>query len=447
MHPNEYKQSIQERADLVRVCDEIFTVAKVDSRSLTPAEREKIKASQDRIQSLNISITLLEAERERQRAKPVEHSPYSSIDAGGGRPGAIHTLTRFDASAAARAERSYSRLFGSPTAQGWNSLEEFFTVVNSSMFDPRLKAAAKESEGSSGGFFVPDQYAAEILDKALESEIVRPRAQVVPMTSVTRKVAGFDSLDNSSGSLYGAFTAQWLSESATITDQTPKVRAIELRARKLGLFVGSSNELIEDGASFETLLGAAMIAATGWHLDNSFLNGTGAGQPLGVLNDASLISIAKEVGQLADTILYENVVKMFSRLHPACVNNSVWVANPTTLPQLLQLTLGVGTAGVFLPAVREANGGYTLLTRPLLLTEKLPALGDKGDILLADFSQYTVGLRREISLEKSMHVGFQEDEAAYRTIVRADGTGRWGAPFKPKNGDTLSWCVTLDARA
>lgn len=115
--------------------------------------------------------------------------------------------------------------------------------------------------------------------------------------------------------------------------------------------------MLEDGQSFEEMLSAGLTAATAWELDNGFLNGTGAGQPLGVLNDPALITITKETGQLAATILYENVAKMFSRLHPACVATSVWVANSAAIPQMLQMTLGVGTAGVFFPVLNQ-NGTH-----------------------------------------------------------------------------------------
>ncbi len=97
--------------------------------------------------------------------------------------------------------------------------------------------------------------------------------------------------------------------------------------------------------------------------------------------------------------------------------------NSNTIPQLLTLVVG-----------------------EVLATEKLPGLGTKGDIMLVDFSQYSIGLRKEVVLQKSMHVGWQTDESGYRVILRADGQGRWSKVVTPRNGDTLSWCVTLAAR-
>ena len=190
-----------------------------------------------------------------------------------------------------------------------------------------------------------------------------------------------------------------------------------------------------------------MIASIGWYLDYGFLRGTGAGEPLGVLNDPAKITVAKQAEQAADTVVYTNLAKMLARLHPACVSNSVWVASPTTIPPLLELTIDVGTAGSHIPVSKElGGGGFSILTRPVIFTEKMPALGTEGDIGLYDFSQYSVGLRKEVGVEKSIHPGFASDASYYRSILRGDGQGRWSQPLTPKNGDTLSWCVTLADR-
>jgi len=46
-------------------------------------------------------------------------------------------------------------------------------------------------------------------------------------------------------------------------------------------------------------------------MDYAFINGTGEGQPLGIINDPALITVDKEDSQAAATITYQNVVNMF----------------------------------------------------------------------------------------------------------------------------------------
>ena len=328
---------------------------------------------------------------------------------------------------------------------GFTSRSEFMDLIYSGMSDPRL-SALNEGSGSAGGFLTPTAYAAEMLDAAMENSIVMPRARIYPMQTDTKKIAGFDASTNTSGTLFGGIESQWLAEEGTASVTNPDVRQITLKAKKLALLCTTSNELLADGMNISGQLNEGLSTANSWFLDYAFLRGTGAGQPLGVLNDPALVSVAEESEQDSDSIVYENLTKMLARLHPGCFQNAVWIANPTCIPELLQMSYTVGVAGSHVKVLDQLPDGWRMLTRPVLFTEKLPTLGDKGDIMLVDFSQYAIGLRKEITIEKSGHVYFTSDKTAWRAITRIDGQGRWDGPFTPANGDTQSWCVCLDAR-
>ena len=177
-----------------------------------------------------------------------------------------------------------------------------------------------------------------------------------------------------------------------------------------------------------------------------FLNGSGAQEPLGVLNCPSVISVDKEAAQANDTIVYENISNMFARMYPAGRSRAIWLANETTIPQLLSLTVDVGTSGEVIKVFNENNGNFSILGRPVVFTPNLPVLGDANDIVFVDLSQYAIGIRREMRLEKSNIPGWTQDLVSYRVIVRVDGMGTWESAITPRNGDTLSWCVGLAAR-
>ena len=123
------------------------------------------------------------------------------------------------------------------------------------------------------------------------------------------------------------------------------------------------------------------------------------------------------------------------------------MVNNTAIPQLLELTIAVGSGGSVVPVLNERNGEFTMLTRPVVFTEKLPTLDTLGDIVLADFSSYAIGLRTEIQLVVSTHVRFESDELSFRLCVRMDGQPLLSEPITPVNGDTLSPFVTLASRA
>jgi len=426
----------QAKFDLAQKAMAILDRCRAEGRNKTRDEEQLVAELKSALTVVSADLTKAEKEQEADRANERDFTLR--------RLGKTPTDGRMPA-----VGRSFREMFGSvQRSHDFDNPTDFLAAVHSGRHDPRLIRASIHQEGQDpiGGFAVPEELSSQWLDSSLESEIVRPRAQIWPMTAPTRKIPGFNSADHSDG-LFGGLTASWLPETGEADEVTSEMLLMELHAHKLACFARVSNELAADGLGFEQQLNAAMIKTIGWYLDYAFLRGTGAGTPLGVLNDKALITVAKEGGQTAATIIYTNLVKMFARLAPQCLANSIWLANSTAIPQLLSLYQLVGTTGgSTVPVLSETDGKFTMLTRPVIFTEKLPALGKKGDIVLCDFSQYAIGIRREILLDKSVHVGWATDSTGYRAIMRVDGAGTWSAPIQPKEGDTLSWCVTLAAR-
>ncbi|HNZ65247.1 MAG TPA: phage major capsid protein [Smithella sp.] len=309
-----------------------------------------------------------------------------------------------------------------------------------------FRASMVEGTPSAGGFSVPEPLAAQWLDDNIESEIIRPRATVWPMESATRKVPGWDAADQTGGTLFGGFAMEFLAEEGTGNKQTGKLRVIQLAAKKGAIFVDISNELREDGQGFEAQLDRAMKTSIGYGMDAYFIGGSGAGQPLGIRNDPAKITVAKETGQTADTIIYTNLTKMFSRMYPAGRQRAIWLANDDTIPQLLSLSITMGTAGAHVPVMTESNGQFKILGRPVIFTSHMPTLGDADDIMFVDLSQYAIGIRRGLQLERSNIPGWTQDLMSYRALLRFDGQGTWNAAITPKNGNSLSWCVGLATR-
>jgi HK97 family phage major capsid protein len=174
------------------------------------------------------------------------------------------------------------------------------------------------------------------------------------------------------------------------------------------------------------------------------INGSGVGEPEGVMNSPAIISVAKEVGQAADTITYTNILAMRARCYG--YGNAVWIANHDALPTLAKMSFVVGTGGsaVFVPNTNPA----TLLGRPLFFTEYAKTVGDTGDILLINPTQYLEGTLQPMQSAESVHVRFETHERTFKFWIANDGKSWWRAALTPKNSTaTLSPFVKLDARA
>lgn len=345
-------------------------------------------------------------------------------------------------------KKDHATLYGMNDSYHWKDKSiNFFDAVFSGRHHPDLiKAAMTETVPSDGGFLVPTEYASKIHNVALENEIIMPRCFVQPMKSNEIKIPAMN-IGNHSTNLYGGFTASYVAEAGTITEHDPKVRSMALNAKKLTGMLRFSSELAADIPGGEKQIIDICGKGLAWYRDRAFLKGTGAGEPLGILNAGCTIEVAAESGQKTDTIVYENLTKMVGRLHPACFNNSVWIIQVSAIPQLLGLSQAVGTGGSAYPVLSETNGEWKILTRPVIFTEKTEKLGDKGDVILADLSQYVVGLRSEMRFDMSAHVHFATDELLARLIERHDGQPLWDSALTLEDGtNTVSPFVTLAAR-
>lgn len=300
-----------------------------------------------------------------------------------------------------------------------------------------------------GGFLIPEAMRAEILSHSLEKSVVRPLATVIPMESLTVSIPAIDDTSHATN-VFGGVQAYWSEENAAITESQAAFRRIKLEAEKLALYSEIPNELMADATALSSFLGQRLPEALAWFEDDAFIDGSGAGEPLGFLNGSAVVAVAKETGQAADTILWENVVKMYSRMLPTSHGRAVWIASHDTFPELATMALSVGTGG---SAVWLNNGvagpPMTILGRPVIFTEKAEKLGDQGDLNYVDLSMYLIGDRQSMSVDVSPHFKFQNDVTAVRLIQRVAGRPWVQSALTPRNGSasTLSPFVTIAERA
>ena len=202
----------------------------------------------------------------------------------------------------------------------------------------------------------------------------------------------------------------------------------------------------------DSILRRAFAGEMGFMIDDSIINGDGSGKPQGIIKSGALISQAKETGQAADTIIFENIINMYSRLLPNSRGNAAWFINLEVEPQLWSMVLSAGTAGVpvYMPAGGISGAPFaSLFGRPVIPIEHCQKLGDKGDIILGDMKKYLIADKGLPKVASSMHVQFLTDEMTFRTTFRVDGQTERASALTPKNatsGRTLSNFVTLAAR-
>ena len=339
-------------------------------------------------------------------------------------------------------------------AADWNHFGEFVKAVameaKGRYKDPRLKFATKDmAEGAmaTGGALVPAEYLQNLLKYDGQSNIVRPRARVLPMAGRSLSLPAIDHGVHAvagKSNFYGGVLTYWIEEAGSKEEEDITFDKIELVLHKLCGYTRTSDELMEDSnPTIAAVISMLFGDAIEWKEDYAYLQGNGVGQPLGVVGAPGTFT---QVRAVANNFGYIDAVNMLTHFLP--VKGGVWVMSQSVMPELFTMVDPLG-AYIWHPNVgagAAASAPNSLLGYPVLFTEKTPVLGTTGDVLLCDFSQYLIGDGSNTTLESSIHERFRYDQTTFRLVKRVDGQEWCKAPVLLADGATqVSPFVELDA--
>ena len=433
--------------------------ADAESRHLNEAEEGEIKALLDEFDALQVDIE----RRERMSAQavmlqesggravppaepgePSEPAAAGVIAAGSQPAAAAHFSPRPAPKTnrpSARVEEAGPSRYGQ---HGFHNFGEFALAVqraslrSGAYVDPRLVVNAPSSSSSSGvpadgGYAIPPDFRQEIVRK------VMGEASIVAFTdqqTCSSNALTFPMDETTPWQASGGVRVNWTAEGAKIEESKVALGEATVKLEKIAALLPITEELLSDAPALSRYISSKVPSNIGFALNDAIINGDGVGKPFGLLKSAAMLAVDAEGGQIADTITYSNIVRMWSRLHASGKSRSVWLVNPIVDEQLMMMVFpGAGTAvPVYLPPGGAADTPYArLFGRPIIPTEACPAVGDLGDIILADLSQYmtvtkTEGMRADVS----MHLYFDYDIMAFRFILRFGGKPWWTAPIDGK---------------
>ena len=308
-----------------------------------------------------------------------------------------------------------------------------------------------EAVDSEGGFLVPPTFSNNIFQRVYENDLLS-KTDKYTVTGNSMEFPRIDETSRVDGSRFGGVQAYWADEANTVTATKPKFNRLTLKLKKLMALGYVTDELLADaGTAMDTFLTKQFAGEIEFKVGNAIINGNGAAQPRGILNSDAVVSVAKETGQAAKTIVFENIVNMWARMWAPSRKSAVWFINQDTEPQLSRLVVPGTMPAIpaYMPPGGLSDAPYgTLMGRPVIAIEFAQTLGTVGDIILADLSQYCVISKGSVDTQTSVHLRFDYDEMAYRTTFRMDGDSWWKTALTPFKGtNTQSPSITLATRA
>ncbi|RYE41608.1 MAG: phage major capsid protein [Hyphomicrobiales bacterium] len=415
-------------------------------RTLTAREETRIEEAQE-------SLSVLESEASR-RGRPA------------GRRTNAEVIEDTAAHAQGRGARAHSPIFATPRSGaaghgGFQSTGEFLNAVilssaKGAQADPRLMFDAApttfgtEGVGADGGFAVPPDFRSAIMQKVMgeDSLLSFTDQQTASGNSIT-----FPADETTPWQSSGGIQAYWEVEGGQKTQSKPALTEKTVKLNKVIALVPLTDELLEDAPAMAGYVNKKAPEKINFKVNDAIINGTGVGMPLGILKSPGTVVVAKESAQAADTVVAANIMKLWSALTPSARRNARWLMNADVESQLMGLQFpGTGTAvPVFMPPGGLADSPYgRLLGRPIVYSEAMPALGDEGDIVFGDLSNYLTAVKSGgVRSDVSIHLWFDYDITAFRFVLRIGGQPWWNSAITPyqAGASTRGFFATLAARA
>jgi HK97 family phage major capsid protein len=434
------KPLMDKRDKLRGEADDLLAVADAAGRDLTDDELTRVEGLTTQIEATNKRIDVV------NRLQPTDALPVR-------RTAPEPTTTRTPAATRIPAQP----LTGHGT-HGFANFGEFATTVRRACVGEGdaqqrfLNAASTygaEGVGGDGGFLVPPDFRAAIWEKVANEDSLLSRA--TPFVTANNSIS-FPKDETSPWQTSGGLQCAWDGEASTLTASKPVFQLDTMRLARLSALVPVTEELLEDAPAVESYLRAKVPAKMVSKINTAIVSGNGVGKPLGILNSASLVTVDAETSQDVATIVYANIINMWSRMYAPCRRNAIWLINQDCEPQLMNLAFRESAASP-VPAYMPANGlsaspYSSLMGRPVVPIEACSTIGTAGDIMLVDMTQYMALTKgQQIKTDVSMHLYFDQALTTFRFIMRLNGGPLWTSSITPENGSmTRSWAVALATR-
>lgn len=270
-----------------------------------------------------------------------------------------------------------------------------------------LKATMIESQETVGGFIVPIDFQARIIERLQGLTVVRPLATVV---ATSRDKIEYPVATGGGSQYANAVRVTWVDEQPTSTaaetNLTYGMENVPIYTCMASTPI--SKNLLEDAAyPIEQHLIRSFGSALAINEDNKFLTGDGTNAPQGVLqgtsNGLGLSYGSNGSGGSTDTIDWDGLISTMYAIDSQYRQNARWVGEKATYEVIAKLK---DSNGQYLWRERFGNNvgegmQQQLMGFPALEQESLPTVTTNAfPLIFGDFQGYTIADRVGMSIQR-----------------------------------------------
>lgn len=245
----------------------------------------------------------------------------------------------------------------------------------------QISNVLQEGIDPQGGYLVPDEYDKRLINILTEENVMRTLG-----TNIT--TSGEHKINIAATKP----AAAWIEEGGTLTFGDATFDQIILDAHKLHVAIKVTEELLYDNAfNLENYILTQFGKALSNAEEDAFINGTGVGQPLGILAETGGAQVG--VTSASSTkVTADEIINLVYSLKRPYRKNAVFLANDVCVAELRKLKDNNGQY-LWQPSLQAGEPdrvlGYKVYTSPYF---PVPTAGGTA-VAFGDFSYYNIGDR------------------------------------------------------
>lgn len=245
----------------------------------------------------------------------------------------------------------------------------------------QISDVLSEGVDANGGYLVPEEYDRRLIDVLSEENVMRSLG-----TNIT--TSGEHKINIAATKP----AAAWIEEGGALTFGDATFDQIILDAHKLHVAIKVTEELLYDNAfGLENYIIQQFGKALANAEEDAFINGTGKGQPLGILASTGGAQVGV-TAKSATAVTADEIIDLIYSLKRPYRKNAVFLANDVCVAELRKLKDSNGQY-LWQPSLQAGEPdrvlGYKVYTSPFF---PVPAAG-KAAVAFGDFSYYNIGDR------------------------------------------------------
>jgi len=301
-------------------------------------------------------------------------------------------------------------LFGKQGRSSDEYKNAFWKMVRDRSAHYTVFNALQVGTDTEGGFLVPDEYERTLIQALEEENKLRSLCKVIRTSSGDRKIP----LVASHG------TASWVDEEGLIPESDDAFGQISLGAHKVASIIKVSDELLQDSVfDVESYIATEFARRVGDAEEAAFINGDGAGKPIGMLHDTNGAA-AGVTAASATAITADELIDLVYSLKAPYRKRARFLFNDQTIKAIRKLKDGNGQF-LWQPGL-QAGQPNTLLGYNYETSTHMPIIGAGAKpILFGDFSSYWIADRDGRSIQRLNELYAATGQIGFRVTQRLDG--------------------------